>query len=147
MTRYETRHCSDVHAVACFAAAQAPKVKKPPPVPPPLPPLAYALEDAFGGLTFSMPVAVVSAPGEKDRLFVVEKTGCIQVVTLLDQAVPVKNEFLNLIERPDGKLDDKGECGLLGLAFHPDFARKMSSLFVCYSLRIGGQLLSEGLAL
>lgn len=122
-----------------FVAAQTPKVKKPPPVPPPLPPMAYALEDAFGGLTFSMPVAVVSAPGVKDRLFVVEKTGCIQAVTELDQAVPVKREFLNLIERPDGKLDDKGECGLLGLAFHPEFARN-GRYFVYYSLRIGGQL-------
>lgn len=122
-----------------FVAAQTPKVKNPPPVPPPLPPMAYALEDAFGGLTFSMPVAVVSAPGEKDRLFVVEKTGCIQVVTNLDQPTPTKNVFLNLIERPDGKLDDKGECGLLGLAFHPDFARN-GRYFICYSLRIGGQL-------
>jgi glucose/arabinose dehydrogenase len=124
---------------ACFVVAQAQKVKKPPPVPPPLPPMAYALEDAFGGLAFSMPVAVVSAPGEKDRLFVVEKTGCIQVVTELDQAVPVKREFLKLIERPDGKLDDKGECGLLGLAFHPQFASN-GQFFVYYSLRIGGQL-------
>lgn len=124
---------------ACFAAAQAPKVKKPPPVPPPLPPLAYALEDALGGLTFSMPVAVVSAPGEKDRLFVVEKTGGIQVVTNLDQPTPTKNVFLNLIERPDGTLDDKGECGLLGLAFHPEFTRN-GRYFVAYSLRIGGQL-------
>jgi hypothetical protein len=63
--------------LAGFAALaqQAPKVKKTPPVPPPLPPMAHALEDALGGLAFSMPVAVVSAPGEVDRLFVVEKTG------------------------------------------------------------------------
>lgn len=122
-----------------YAGAQVPKVKKTPPVPPPLPPLAYALEESLGGLTFSMPVAVVSVPGEKDRLFVVEKTGCIQLVTQLDQATPQKREFANLIERPDGKLDDKGECGLLGLAVHPDFARN-GRYFVCYSLRIGGQL-------
>ncbi|MDP1592526.1 MAG: hypothetical protein Q8M07_32485, partial [Prosthecobacter sp.] len=102
------------------AWAQAPKAKKPPPVPPPLPPMAYALEDALGGLNFSQPLAIVSAPGEKDRLFVVEKTGGIQVVTNLDQPTPTKREFANLIERPDGKLDDKGECGLLGLAFHPE---------------------------
>lgn len=120
------------------AIAQTPKAK-PPPVPPPLPPMAYALEDALGGLTFSQPVAVVSAPGEKDRLFVVEKTGCIQVVTQLDQPTPTKNVFANLIERPDGKLDDKGECGLLGLAFHPQFSRN-GHYFVYYSLRIGGQL-------
>ncbi len=122
-----------------FVLAQTPKVKKEKPIPPPLPPLAYALEDALGGLTFSMPVSVVSAPGEKDRLFVVEKTGCIQVVTNLDQPTPTKQVFLNLIERPDGKLDDKGECGLLGLAFHPDFAHN-GHYFVCYSLRIDGQL-------
>jgi glucose/arabinose dehydrogenase len=120
-------------------AQQAPKVKKPPPVPPPLPALAYAMEEALGGLSFSMPVAVVSAPGEKSRLFVVEKTGCIQEVTRLDEPMPAKREFVNLIERPDGKLDDKGECGLLGLAFHPDFVRN-GRYFVYYSLRIGGQL-------
>lgn len=123
---------------ACAAIAQTPKAKKPPPVPPPLPPLHYALEDALGGLSFSMPVAVVAAPGEMHRLFVVEKTGRIQAVQL-DQATPAKSEFLNLIERPDGKLDDKGECGLLGLAFHPDFAHN-GRYFVHYSLRIGGQL-------
>jgi len=101
--------------------------------------MAYELQDALGGLTFSQPVAVVSAPDEKDRLFVVEKTGCIQLVTNLYHPTPTKSVFLNLIERPDGKLDDKGECGLLGLAFHPDFARN-GLCFVYYSLRIGGLL-------
>ena len=105
------------------AIAQTEKPKKPPPVPPPLPPMAYALEGAFGGLTFSQPLAIVSAPGETDRIFVVEKTGCIQAVTQLDQPTPAKHVFANLTERPDGRLDDKGECGLLGLAFHPGFAR------------------------
>lgn len=125
---------------ASAALGQARKAaKQPPPVPPPLPALPYALEDALGGLTFSMPVAVVSPPDSTSRLFVVEKTGHIQEVTHLDQPLPQKHEFANLIERPDGKLDDKGECGLLGLAFHPDFARN-GRFFVCYSLRIGGQL-------
>jgi glucose/arabinose dehydrogenase len=125
---------------ASAALGQARKAaKQPPPVPPPLPALPYALEDALGRLTFSMPVAVVSPPDSTGRLFVVEKTGRIQEVTHLDQPLPQKHEFANLIERPDGKLDDKGECGLLGLAFHPDFARN-GRFFVCYSLRIGGQL-------
>lgn len=101
--------------------------------------MAYALEDAFGGLRFSQPVAIVGVPDETSRLFVVEKTGCIQIVTQLDQPIPTKHVFANLIERPDGKLDDKGECGLLGLAFHPEFARN-KRFFVYYSLRINGRL-------
>ncbi len=121
------------------AIAQTPPAKKQPAVSPSLPPLPYALADALGGLTFSMPVAVVSPPGVTDRLFVLEKTGRIQEVTQLDQAMPRKREFASLIDRPDGTLDDKGECGLLGLAFHPEFARN-GRYFVCYSLRIGGQL-------
>lgn len=121
------------------AVAQTPTARKPKPVPPPLPHLSYALENAFGGLTFSLPVAVISAPGEKHRLFVVEKTGSIQIVANFDQPVPEKQLFANLIERPDGTLDDKGECGLLGLAFHPEFARN-GRFFVAYSLRINGQL-------
>jgi len=128
-----------VIALTGMAVAQTPKVKKPPPAPSPLPPLAYALEDALGGLSFSMPVAVVSPPGEKDRLFVVEKTGCIQEVTKLDQPAPHKQLFADLTTRPDGKLDDRGECGLLGLALHPDFVRNVR-FFVCYSLRIDGRL-------
>jgi glucose/arabinose dehydrogenase len=124
---------------ASFAVAQAPKAKKQVPLPSPLPPLAYALEDALGGLTFSMPVAAVCPPGEKDRLFVVEKTGCIQEVTGLGQGAPQKGLFADLRKRRDGELDDKGECGLLGLAFHPGFARN-GRYFACYSLRIGGQL-------
>jgi glucose/arabinose dehydrogenase len=137
------RHAALALLLCSFSAIaqipEPPKPKKPPPVPPPLPARAYALEDAFGGLTFSQPLAIVSAPGEKDRIFVVEKTGCIQVVTRLDQPTPVKHVFANLTERPDGKLDDKGECGVLGLAFHPDYARN-GRFFVYYSLRIGGQL-------
>jgi hypothetical protein len=36
---------------------------------------------------------MVSPPGVKrTACFVVEKTGCIQVVTQLDQAVPVRSE-------------------------------------------------------
>lgn len=121
------------------ATAQTPKAKKAPPIPPPLPPMPYVLEDAFGGLRFSQPLAIGSAPGENQRLFVVEKTGAIQIVTRLDQAEPSRQLFLDLLERPEGKLDDKSECGLLGLAFHPGFARN-GRFFACYSLRIGGVL-------
>jgi hypothetical protein len=115
------------------AIAQTQTAKKPQSGPPPLPPMAYELEDAFGGVKFSQPVAIVSAPGEMDRLFVVEKTGCIQVITQLDQPTPAKKVFATIIERPDGKLDAQGECGLLGLAFHPDYAVVSSFIIPCAS--------------
>lgn len=121
------------------AAAQTPKANKPKPAPPSLPPLNHALEDAFGGLGFSMPVAVVSAPGEKNRVFVLEKTGTIQMVVGFDQPKPEKRIFADLRERSDGIFEDKGECGLLGLAFHPNFANN-GFCYVAYSLRIDGQL-------
>lgn len=98
----------------------------------------YGTEDALDGLKFNQPLGIVSAPGEKHRLFIVEKTGRIQVVTNLDSK-PVKSEFLDVRERPDGKIELENECGLLGLAFPPDFA-KSKRFYVYYSLKINGQL-------
>lgn len=115
-----------------------PATKKPAPVPPPLPPTAYALENALPGVSFSKPLAIISAPHEKHRIFVVEQTGGIQAIGL-DRPAPSKNAFLEIDERPDGKLVSVGECGVLGLAFHPDFARN-GKFFVYYSLNIGAKL-------
>jgi glucose/arabinose dehydrogenase len=78
----------------------------------------YRTEEAFPGLTFNQPLAFATPPGETDRVFVVEKAGRIQVVSGL-AATPVKQLFFDLT--PRGVLTDS-ECGLLGLAFHPDFA-------------------------
>jgi glucose/arabinose dehydrogenase len=116
-----------------------PTAKKPPPTPPPLAPTAYEVENALPNLKFSKPLAIVSVPGETNRLFIVEQTGCIQVVSQLDRATPTKQVFLDLTVRPDGKLVSDGECGVLGLAFHPDYARN-GRFFVYYSLKIEGRL-------
>ena len=77
----------------------------------------YRTETAFPGMSFNQPVAIVSAPGETDRVFIVEKPGRIQVVTGLS-STPRKQEFLDLV----AKVVDSSEQGLLGLAFHPGFA-------------------------
>jgi uncharacterized repeat protein (TIGR03806 family) len=77
----------------------------------------YSTEDAFTGLTFDQPVAIVTPPGETDRVFVVEKTGRIQVVSNLN-GTPVKAVFLDLSAR----VLTSSEQGALGLAFHPNFA-------------------------
>ncbi len=67
---------------------------------------------------FEAPVFVTSAPGDPDRLFVVEKTGQIRI---LDPGTGETNAeaFLDI---PANQLSADGEEGLLGLAFHPDYA-------------------------
>ena len=82
------------------------------------PPLPYAAQPAYAPLTFTQPVAIVTPPGETNRLFVVEKTGRIAVIPNLAQ--PAREVFLDATERV-GATDS--ERGLLALAFHPDFAR------------------------
>lgn len=77
----------------------------------------YSTEDAFPGLTFDQPLAIVTPPGETDRIFVVEKTGRIQVVSNLNGTL-VKQVFLDLSAR----VLTSSEQGALGLAFHPNFA-------------------------
>ena len=52
-------------------------------MPPALPVLNYSSSNAFGSLSFTGPVAIVSAPGETSRLFIVEQPGRIIVITNL----------------------------------------------------------------
>lgn len=85
---------------------------------PPEPPLSgYDLVDALPGAQFLQPVVVKAPPGETNRLFVVERTGRIMVVTNL--AAPTQTLFLDL--RPT-TVASGVEPGLLGLAFHPGYA-------------------------
>ena len=74
----------------------------------------YSLENAFPGLRFSNPVAIVQMPGYEDRVFVVEKAGRIRMVTLGEEFQRVT--FMSLTDR----VRSGGERGLLGLAFHPN---------------------------
>ena len=98
----------------------------------------YQLEEALPGIGFKQPLAIASAPGETDRIFVVEKGGRIQVVTGYPQK-PVMEVFLDLPEvlakKNQGRLGTEGEWGLLGLAFHPHY-RENGFLFVTYDLKV-----------
>jgi glucose/arabinose dehydrogenase len=77
----------------------------------------FALTSALGGLTFDQPVCIASPPGETNRLFVLERTGRIMVVTNL--AEPTETVFLDLRA---STASDWGEQGLLGMAFHPAYS-------------------------
>ncbi|MES2598405.1 MAG: PQQ-dependent sugar dehydrogenase [Verrucomicrobiota bacterium] len=118
------------------APAPAKKDEKPPIV---SVPVDYELVNAFPGIKFEQPLGVVSVPGDKKRLFIVEKTGRVQVITGLDTGKLEKKLFLDLTQIPKATLVTEGECGVLGLAFPPDHA-KSSRVFVYYSLKIGGVL-------
>lgn len=87
----------------------------PPPMPTPDPgaPPSLRLSPAVSGL--DQPLYAVSPRGDETRLFVVEQTGAIRVVVggALQEA-----PFLDL----SGLTTPGGERGLLGLAFHPDYA-------------------------
>lgn len=66
----------------------------------------------FGRLTY-----VTHAPGDTTRLFIVEKSGIIQIYNLKTQMLN-DSAYLNI----SGLVGDSGnEQGLLGLAFHPDY--------------------------
>ncbi len=72
---------------------------------------------AFPGLTFPSPVALRQAPGDPSRWFAVELGGRIRVFDD-NPGVAATRDFIDL----SGKVHGAGEAGLLGFAFHPDFA-------------------------
>lgn len=120
-----------------------------------------ALEPAFPGMKFNLPVAISPLPGSKDVVFVIEKGdpapsaadtkstdkkkkggdflgGKVQMISGLSTSNPVKREVFQLSPK-DGKFDAQGESGFLGFAVHPKYAEN-KQVFVYYSLRIDGKL-------
>jgi len=63
------------------------------------------------------PVDLASPPGDRRRLFVLEQSGRIRIVR---DGVLLERPFLDIVERVG---DEENEQGLLGIAFHPDYAR------------------------
>ncbi len=92
----------------------------PPPSPPPPPPPAasIAVQQVFNQLQLQEPVALLQAPGDGTRWFVVELPGTVRVFDN-DPGVSSSGVFLDIRARVDSSLS---EGGLLGFAFHPDFA-------------------------
>lgn len=78
---------------------------------------------------FARPTFVAGAPGDGDRVFVVEAAGQIRVVR---RGVAVSRSFLDL----RSKVSSTGERGLLSVAFSPDYARS-GRFYVDYTDRRG----------
>jgi glucose/arabinose dehydrogenase len=94
---------------------------------------------AFPGLTFSQPLGICPFPGSPSRLIIVEKVGKIQLLDGVGTDKVTKREIFDITAPRDGKFEQGGECGLLGVALHPDCV-KNGQVFVYYSLKIEGKL-------
>ena len=79
----------------------------------------------------SNPIYVTHAPGDRERLFIVERGGAIKILNLTTGVV-APTPFLSI-----PSVDTAGEGGLLGMAFHPDYATN-GKFYVNVTLDNGG---------
>jgi glucose/arabinose dehydrogenase/mono/diheme cytochrome c family protein len=101
----------------------------PPPtlrMPPQPPAFGYTFVNGFPGVSFSAPIALATPPGETNRLFVLERSGRVTVITNL--AAPNRTLFMDISSRVTGGCEE----GLLGIAFHPGYATN-GYFFLFYS--------------
>lgn len=94
---------------------------------------SLTLSRAFANLSFSEPVAMLQAPGDSSRWFVVEKSGVVRVFANSAGAAS-SSVFIDITSRINtaGEL----EAGLLGMAFDPNFGTgsgKNQNFYLFYS--------------
>jgi glucose/arabinose dehydrogenase len=82
----------------------------------PHPPPVLRVQRVFPALTFTQPVAMLQAPNDASRWFVVEQAGVVRVFANTPQ-VPTSSIFADITDR----VTIGEEMGLLGMAFHPAF--------------------------
>jgi len=75
------------------------------------------VERAFPSLTFTNPISMYQPPGDDTRWFLIEKGGQVLMFDNDDAAAAV-----SVSADLSPTVDDTGEGGLLGMAFHPSFS-------------------------
>ena len=116
---------------SCGGGSSGPVSQQPPPVS-----LETGVQRVFNQLTFNLPVALIQAPSDISRWFVVEQSGVIRVFNN-DPTVSSSSVFIDISGRVNS---GPSEAGLLGMAFHPDFAAN-GRVYVSYT-RTGSPLVS-----
>ncbi len=79
---------------------------------------------------FTSPVALVPAPDDSGRLFVVDQVGQIWIISADGEVLP--EPFLDVQDRLVTLSEGYDERGLLGLAFHPQYGEN-GRFFIYYS--------------
>jgi glucose/arabinose dehydrogenase len=115
---------------ACGGSTQAP------PSPPVVPVTAVTTQRVFPALTFSSPVALLQAPRDASRWFVVEQAGTVRVFAN-QPGVATSSVFVALPGVTSG-----GEAGLLGMDFHPRFPAN-PRVYLSYTTTVASGLQSQ----
>lgn len=78
--------------------------------------VSIQLQRVFESLSFEQPLAMLQASGDDTKWYVVQKGGTVRVVASTGGASPAVGDFLTVA------VNASGEGGLLGMAFHPEWA-------------------------
>ena len=107
----------------------------PPGEPPPAAPPPIGVQPVFTQLAFEQPLAMMQAPSDSTRWFVVEKAGIVwEFPNDADVALDDASVFADISASVDSS---PTEAGLLGMAFHPDFETN-GEVFLSYTRQSGG---------
>ncbi len=114
-----------------------------------------ALDEVFEGLPgFNQPLDMLQQPGESSRWFVLEKPGRVRAFANDPNVAAFDNDFIDLAA--SFNVNTSSEGGLLGMAFHPNFASNqhvflswtegdpMVSVIARFTSMDGGQTLDPG---
>ncbi|MCL4777171.1 MAG: PQQ-dependent sugar dehydrogenase [Gammaproteobacteria bacterium] len=101
------------------------------------PTTTLAVTRAFPNLGFSAPVAMLQAPADASRWYVVEQSGRVRMFDNMASVAAV-TMFIDI----SGRVASGGERGLLGMAFHPDFPTDRR-VFLSYTTTDPGPLTSR----
>jgi uncharacterized repeat protein (TIGR03806 family) len=83
---------------------------------------------AFSNLSFTNPIALEQAPGDSSRFFLAQKNGLVKRFAN-DANVSSAATFIDITARVNS---GPNEAGLLGMAFHPNFAQN-HQVFLSYT--------------
>jgi len=115
--------------------SNAPPPPSPPPPPPPPATMTVSTTQVFDQVTLQSPIALLQAPGDSSRWFVVEQQG---VVRVFPNQPNVTNNDVSVFIDISARVQSGGERGLLGMAFHPNFGNGNFEVFLSYTRNNGG---------
>lgn len=108
--------------------------------------VSFRAIEAFPGLSITNPTCMASPPADTQRIFVCSKQGMLSVIPDVGAGTAASTTVLNLSQEagglfrgrvPEESLSTIGEQGLLGMAFHPDFATN-GYIYIFYSVVLNG---------